>query len=51
MKNKYLHRARISEAKFRQLVRMYALDLTATQAAELTRLNRNTVNRLYSAMR
>lgn len=51
MKNKYIHRSKISEAKFRQLVKLFALDLTATQAAELTGLNRNTVNRLYSAMR
>ena len=51
MKNKYIHRSKISEAKFRQLVKLFAMDLTATQVAELTGLNRNTVNRLYSAMR
>lgn len=51
MKNKYIHRSKISEAKFRQLVKLFALDLTATQATDLTGLNRNTVNRLYSAMR
>ena len=51
MKNKYVNRSKISEAKFRQLVKLFALDLTATQATELTGLNRNTVNRLYSAMR
>ena len=51
MKNKYVHRSKISEAKFRQLVKLFSLDLTATQATELTRLNRNTVNRLYTAMR
>jgi len=51
MKNKYICRSKISEAKFRQLVKYFALDLTATQATELTGLNRNTVNRLYSVMR
>jgi len=51
MKNKYAHRSKISEAKFRQLVKLFALDLTATQATELAGLNRNSVNRLYSAMR
>lgn len=51
MENKYVNRSKISEAKFRQLVKLFALDLTATQATELTRLNRNTVNRLYAAMR
>jgi len=51
MKNKYVNRSKISETKFRQLVKLFALDLTATQATELTGLNRNTVNRFYSAMR
>jgi len=51
MKNKYIHRSKISEAKFRQLVKLFSLDLTATQATELTGLNRNTVNRLYAEMR
>ena len=51
MRNKYVNRSKISEAKFRQLVKLFSLDLTATQATELTRLNRNTVNRFYSAMR
>jgi hypothetical protein len=30
MKNKYPHRSKISQAKFRQLVRLFALDLEAT---------------------
>ena len=52
MKNKYIiYRSKITEAKFRQLVRLFALDLTATQAAELSRLNRNIVNRLYAGIR
>jgi len=49
MKNKYVNRSKISEAKFRQVVKLFALDLTATQTAELTGLNRNTVNRLFSS--
>ena len=51
MKNKYVNRAKISETKFRQVVRHFSLDLTATQTAELVHLIRNTVNRLYSEMR
>ena len=44
MKNKYAKRARISEAKIREIVRYVAADLTALQAAaELSGLNRNTV--------
>jgi len=51
MKNKYVHRSRISEAKFRQLIKHFSLDLTATQTSELIKLNRNTVNRFYSVIR
>ena len=40
-------RARISKAKFRQILRFFALDLTATQIAALTNLNRNTRNALF----
>ncbi|HKL14424.1 MAG TPA: IS1595 family transposase, partial [Balneolaceae bacterium] len=43
MNNKYVNRAKISEAKFRELVRFFSIDLTAIQIAELTGLNRNTV--------
>ncbi len=43
--SKQFVRARISRAKFRQLLRLFALDLTAVQITALTGLNRNTVNR------
>lgn len=49
--NKYAKRSRISEARFRQLLRCFCLDLDATQTAELTRLNRNTVNRYLGLLR
>lgn len=45
MKNRHAIRSRISEVKFRQLVRMFALDHEATQITILTGLNRNTINR------
>ena len=51
MKNKYAKRARISAAKIREVVHYFAIDLTALQAAALSGLNRNTVNRLYRALR
>ena len=51
LKNKYANRSKISEAKFRELVRLFALNLEATQIAELTGLNRNTVNRVLRAIR
>ena len=50
-KNKYINRSRISEAKFRDLVKYFSLDLDAQQIAILTRLNRNTVNRYLKLIR
>ena len=51
MKNRYAIRSRISEAKFRQIVRLFALDLEATQITVLTGLNRNTINRYLRGIR
>lgn len=51
MKNKYAYRSRISEAKIRQLVKLFVVDLDASQIAELSGLNRNTVNRYLTAIR
>ena len=51
MKNKYIRRSHLSEAKFRQIVKCFSLDLTAMQTAQLTALNRNTVDRIYHLMR
>lgn len=51
MSNKYVNRSKISEAKFRELVKLFSLDLTATQIAELSGLNRNTVNRYLNGIR
>ena len=51
MKNKYVIRSRISEAKFRELVRYFSLDLDATKIAVLTGLNRNTINRYLTLIR
>lgn len=51
MRNKYVNRSKISEAKFRELIRFFSLDLTAIQIAELTGLNRNTVNRYLTEIR
>jgi transposase-like protein len=51
MKNKYIYRSKISEAKFRQIIKLFALDLTATQITELTGLNPKTVDLLISKIR
>lgn len=44
-------RRRISSRKFSFLVKCFALDLTATQAAKLIELNRNTVNSYYTYLK
>ena len=51
MKNKYAKRSRISEKKIREVLRYFAADLTALQTAELSGLNRNTINRIYRGLR
>ena len=48
---KLLIRARISRAKFRQILRLFALDLTASQIAVISDLNRNTINRYLTLIR
>ena len=48
---KHLVRARISRSKFRQILKLFALDLTALQIAEITNLNRNTINRYLKLAR
>ena len=49
--NKYSKRSKISEAKIRQIVKLFTIDLTASQIAEVTGLNRNTINRHLTALR
>ncbi len=51
VKNRYYCRSRISEAKFRQLIRCFALDVTATSTAELTGLSVRSVNAIYLKIR
>jgi len=51
VKNKYVKGAHISERKFRELVRLFSVDLEASQIASLTGLSRNTVNRYLTAIR
>lgn len=50
-KNKYVRRAKISEYKFRKMVKYFAEDMSATQISLLTAVNRNTVNRYLNEIR
>ena len=51
MRNKYINRSHISEAKFRQILKCFSLDITATDTAELALIDRKTVNRLFNKIR
>src|ERR1700754_4458022 len=49
--NPFYRRSRISAKKFRQLLRLFALDLTATDAAQLAGLTRKTVTTIFLKIR
>jgi len=49
--NPILKRARISTAKFRQILKYFALDIEAIKIAQLTGLNRNTINKYLQLVR
>ena len=51
MKNRYCFRSRISEKKFRQLLRFFAMDLEATKIAQIIGISRIAVNRYLKAIR
>jgi len=51
MKNKYLKRARISEDKFRLLLKYFSEDFSATQTASLTSISRRTISDIYQELR
>jgi transposase len=46
-KNKYAIRSKISEAKFREILKYFAADLTAKQIAILTKISRPTINKIF----
>jgi transposase len=51
MKNKYLNRSHISEAKFRAILRLFATDLEACKISKLIKISRPTINALLYKMR
>jgi transposase len=51
MINKYKKRSRISEAKIRQVIKLFALDIEATKIAELTGISRKTINKILRQIR
>jgi transposase len=51
MKNKYVKRSKISEAKFREILKYFSRDLDAKTIAVLAGLNRNTINKYLHLIR
>ena len=50
-KNRYFTRSRISERKFREIIRLFSADLTAVQIAFITKINRTTINKTLQKVR
>lgn len=50
-KNKYCIRSRISEAKFREIIRYFTIDIEAKKIGELTGISRPTVNKILEKVR
>lgn len=51
MKSRYSKGEYVSEARFREVIRLFAADLPSLTAAALTGLNYRTMDRIYSLMR
>jgi len=51
MNNKYFFRSRISEVKFKQIVKLFSEDLMATQTANILAVCRVSINRMYGLIR
>ncbi|BAV94277.1 transposase [Ichthyobacterium seriolicida] len=51
MKNKYIIRSRISEAKFRSILRLFCIDIEAKKVSKLTNVSRYTINKIFDKLR
>lgn len=51
LKNKYYNRSHISEAKFREILRCFALDLNAFETSRLTGVSHKSCRCIYSKLR
>ena len=51
VKNRYIVRSRISEAKFREILKYFSEDIEATKIANLTGISRISVNKILRSIR
>ena len=49
--NRYYRRSRVTEHKFRLIIKYFALDLTTNRTAQLTGLTHKSVNQIYLKIR
>ena len=49
-KNKHANRSKFSEKKIRQIVKLFSLDLDASQITKISGLNRKTINRISKVL-
>lgn len=51
MKNKYIIRSRISEKKFREIVKLFCMDLEAEKISKITKVSRTSINKYVHRIR
>lgn len=51
IKNRYIYRAKITEAEFRKIIKYFVNEMSATQIAEKLSINRNTINKYINQIR
>ena len=51
MKNKYIIRSRISDKKFREILKLFCFDIEAKKVSELTNISRITINKIFDKLR
>ena len=51
MKNKYIIRSRISEAKTREIIKLFCLDIEAIKIAKISNISRQSVNKIIKHIR
>ena len=51
MKNKYIIRSRISEAKFREILKYFAEDIEASKISNLTKISEATLCKIFREIR
>ncbi len=51
MINKYVYRSRISETKFREIIKYFCADLIASQISDLSGISRNSINKILKTLR